>query len=584
MFFEQPAGVEVVYRGLRFVSRSGGVGRRTSSGICRGAFVVTSPDDRESSNPEPLSEMNSLSQGDAGLRPAASRWVPVGLTLCLIVGAARTVAEPLLSHASWMMYEQDDFFYYLKVAQNIAHGHGSTFNGIVPTNGYHPLWLMVLTVLSVFTSRPGLIQLFLAATIFVATLATYFLARALIKLSGAHDLIVNPLAAYIAVYSIHIFTSGMEVVLTIPLVLAVLLVAQRTSFWQKGLWQSACLGLLVSAMLLSRLDTILLAGLMFLSVAARGPLRRSMGRREAAGVALGLVPVALYFVSNWIWFDGWLPVSAVAKQLKFNHLPSSPAFESLLGKRPETLISVVPIVLAILFLPVIYERLTKIQKALYPVVLIFPFFSVLLLSCLSDWQLWDWYFYTLRTALSVAFAMLLRWRIAARVLEGPLIGVLASVVMATVIFRTHEVSYSQAKPLQIAEDVRAFAAAHPGRYAMGDRAGLVAYLLPEPMVQTEGLMMDRKFLENIRRQLPLRGVLGEYGVRYYIGTSYEPHATACFQAVEPLQAGPESPHMTGEFCEAPVAVFEQEGARTLVYDLQAVPVRTNPYMRPFSFP
>ena len=28
--------------------------------------------------------------------------------------------------------------YYLKVAQNLAHGHGSTFNGLVRTNGYQP--------------------------------------------------------------------------------------------------------------------------------------------------------------------------------------------------------------------------------------------------------------------------------------------------------------------------------------------------------------------------------------------------------------------------------------------------------------
>ncbi len=38
---------------------------------------------------------------------------------------------------------RDDAYYYFKVAQNISEGRGSTFDGINPTNGYHPLWLWI---------------------------------------------------------------------------------------------------------------------------------------------------------------------------------------------------------------------------------------------------------------------------------------------------------------------------------------------------------------------------------------------------------------------------------------------------------
>jgi hypothetical protein len=47
-----------------------------------------------------------------------------------------------------MLYEEDEFFYYLKIAFNLSHGHGSSFNGIVSTNGYHPLWLCLLAAVS----------------------------------------------------------------------------------------------------------------------------------------------------------------------------------------------------------------------------------------------------------------------------------------------------------------------------------------------------------------------------------------------------------------------------------------------------
>ena len=40
-------------------------------------------------------------------------------------------------------YSTDDAFYYFKVAMNVTSGHGVTFDGINPTNGFHPLWMLV---------------------------------------------------------------------------------------------------------------------------------------------------------------------------------------------------------------------------------------------------------------------------------------------------------------------------------------------------------------------------------------------------------------------------------------------------------
>ena len=37
----------------------------------------------------------------------------------------------------------DDAFYYFGIARNVAEGHGSTFDGINLTNGYHPLWMLL---------------------------------------------------------------------------------------------------------------------------------------------------------------------------------------------------------------------------------------------------------------------------------------------------------------------------------------------------------------------------------------------------------------------------------------------------------
>lgn len=46
----------------------------------------------------------------------------------------------------------DDAYYYFGIARNISAGHGSTFDGINLTNGYHPLWMAI----SVLPFRLGL--------------------------------------------------------------------------------------------------------------------------------------------------------------------------------------------------------------------------------------------------------------------------------------------------------------------------------------------------------------------------------------------------------------------------------------------
>ncbi|MBI9046007.1 MAG: hypothetical protein JEZ06_16060 [Anaerolineaceae bacterium] len=48
---------------------------------------------------------------------------------------------PANSLVNW--FSTDDAYYYFKTAQNIAEGHGITFDQISPTNGFHPLWMLV---------------------------------------------------------------------------------------------------------------------------------------------------------------------------------------------------------------------------------------------------------------------------------------------------------------------------------------------------------------------------------------------------------------------------------------------------------
>ena len=76
--------------------------------------------------------------GNAHVRFNRLAWA---LFLVILVAQVWVVFSPVTSLLNW--FTTDDAFYYYKVAQNIAEGRGSTFDGMNLTNGYHPLWMLI---------------------------------------------------------------------------------------------------------------------------------------------------------------------------------------------------------------------------------------------------------------------------------------------------------------------------------------------------------------------------------------------------------------------------------------------------------
>ena len=120
----------------------------------------------------------------------------------------------------------------------------------------------------------------------------------------------------------------------------------------------------------------------------------------------------------------------------------------------------------------------------------------------------------------------------------------------------------------MAIELKDFAAGHPGIYGMGDSAGTPAVVMGQPVVQLEGLVMDKRFLENIREERNLVDVLRAYGVRYYVSTNAVSSANGCFDLSEPKVAGPRSPHMRGTLCRAPMKSFTSGEFGVWIFDVQ----------------
>jgi hypothetical protein len=102
--------------------------------------------------------------------------------------------------------------------------------------------------------------------------------------------------------------------------------------------------------------------------------------------------------------------------------------------------------------------------------------------------------------------------------------------------------------------VAAFERTHPGRYAMGDAAGMPGFLMQRPPLQLEGLVADYSLLDHIRRREELGSVLHEYQVDYLIDRGPNELTEGCREITIPnaKQAGLAAPKMVGRFCDRPI--------------------------------
>lgn len=484
---------------------------------------------------------------------------------------AALVLFPLLRFADAVAaFFEDDFFYYLQIARNIAEHGKSTFDGSIATNGYHPLWMVVLSVLWKATGK----QHFFAALFLLLALlsmATCFLTCRVLTRLGLPRGIRNLASLLTAWVFLYYARTGMEIVLTVPLVMLLiefLLGAGAT--WSKS---RCCLsyGLLASLIILSRLDAIFLVAVVLTVQLSITPWPRDSMVR-AVCFSLGGLLLPLYFCFNYWQFGTILPISGEAKHLEpgiaFSAIPIASLFRTtdkwtfFTEYIPMTVVATGLVILVLRAVMALSLSATDRTRLAF---LVFPFLHLAILSFVSDWILWKWYLYPFIIAMPISISVICEslpgWQLNSRWVESACVG--CSCLLAVIMIH----SASKASPewsavYATAKDLDAFAATHPGRYAMGDWGGTAGYVMSAPLLQLEGLVEDKKFLNNIKEQRNLLDVLRDYHVQYYITntTSADGNASGCFEAVEPSrgQAGPRSPTMRGSLCQPPVAVFVEK--------------------------
>ena len=255
-------------------------------------------------------------QGSSAAAPtSASLTRPVAATVLLLVVAGLGVRlwlcwQPLAPMLGG--YVADDAFYYLNIARNLAAGHGPTFDGITATNGFHPLYMGLLWLLtSAGITEPVLLLRIALSLLALASAATGLLLFAIARRAlGVTAAVFALLMWELGPQPIRISLTGVEVALSALLCAATALawMRARESGWPSPR-ASALVGMLAGLAMLARTDAMFLAAAIGLeqlwslrhSRGSRGPFRARL-RSLAVFCATGAAVVSPWIAWNLLTF------------------------------------------------------------------------------------------------------------------------------------------------------------------------------------------------------------------------------------------------------------------------------------------
>lgn len=204
------------------------------------------------------------------------------------------------------IYASDDMFYYLQIARNIADGSGVTFDKITTTNGFHPLYMLVLVICyKIFPFfRANDIQCSLSILSLIQGVTALFVYRIVKKCTDERPARLIG----ITVFLLHpfIFFSGLS---GVESPLAVLFLAVSCDYYlsfRNGVQVSGksalCLGVFLALAFLSRTDSIfIIAGILGDFLVYRVFIKKYSWKQEITALFLIGISFSLIVTPWFIW-------------------------------------------------------------------------------------------------------------------------------------------------------------------------------------------------------------------------------------------------------------------------------------------
>jgi hypothetical protein len=213
----------------------------------------------------------------------------------------------------------DDSFYYFEIARNILAGNGSTFDGLNPTNGYHPLWLLtILPIFSFFADSTPEIPIY--AVLALSALLNAALGIVLLSIISRYTSSAWIQAAVLGVWFFNPFNlyemiSGLETPLSVFLIALFILLTIRYAE-NASMRRLVFVGVAAGLMMLARLDNVFYF-IAFLAWLLYRDFRGAIPKALTVGVVASVI-VLPWLIWNLATFGTVMTSSSVATTM-VNH-------------------------------------------------------------------------------------------------------------------------------------------------------------------------------------------------------------------------------------------------------------------------
>ena len=450
---------------------------------------------------------------------------PTGNPLWLrIFFAILTTAYAFLFVRQPSPFFADDSFFYLQVGRNFALGYGSTFNRLMPTNGYHPLWMLLCAaVYRLVPSRIAGLHVVAALIVLLNIVVLLVATKLLRKLQSM---------AWVAWTILVPFLFGLQLGTESSLSAAVLAATLLSlySFMEHAGWPTGFVfNILAVLAVLTRLDSIFVIACLWIALLLWCMQEKNLrSNKLALRVHLTFIPLyallwGAYLASNLVWFHTLMPISGLLK--------SQNSHDHLLGRNlPHTAL----LSLAISAISIVILWLKQRDRwLLYAEI---PFFVGVLMHAgyitlrMTSETRWTWYYvsWALLAALTASRAAncLLRVRAPMGGVEKPETaavsqnkssiglklrnaGMVLAVLLSMLLWYKMGLQHSRetaAEDTEVPIMNRVLEADHVHRLLAYDQPGGMAYFTRISVVPLDGLMADREFQTN----------LAQYGIGEFI--------------------------------------------------------------------
>lgn len=414
----------------------------------------------------------------------------------------------------------DDSFFYIKTAYNNSIGVFSSFDTVNKTSGYHPLYMLLLTAISLIIPLIGAQGV---ATVFFLDMVLFLFFLLFVDRIMDHfqiDRFLKTPITLILICTLAFNDFGIEVRLLLPLfwMLIYLLIKKYRGY--------LFLGLISSLIFLTRLDSVIFIFFISLFLFLENK-NEEINKKRLYQMVLFLVPLtivfSLYFSFNIFYFKH---ISSISSWLKFGFFGVCyPIIHGSFGVKVRFVVCLVSSLLFLFyFIKQILNKIKNSEEFIFTVLNLSSIVFLLVISSFSRGGLASWYFSLPMSICIVTAGYLMNIFYNLKIksltwIKSTKILIIACVVLFLLILLNRKLNYHyQDDAIAISHWIENNIDKNINIYQV-DNSGFTGYVSNRNVINGDGLINSWEY-QNYLRSGDLIGYFKKYSINYVIWDKY----------------------------------------------------------------